>query len=126
MDKFWRGNCQWNRITGSNIYDILYFISHDRRKWSKQSPPRGLEELIRGLSLLGFDSNSLVNQRDKAIMSTMHKQNVNQGVEKVRAKAVQKLPSNGCPMNFFCQGAKYNLQDGSSFNEGVIDICRKE
>ena len=30
--------------------------------------------------LLGFDPNSLVNQRVKAIMSTMHKQNVNPGV----------------------------------------------
>ena len=79
-----------NRITG--IYDILDFIFHDRRKPSKQSPPRGLEELIRGLSLLGFDPNSLVNQRVKAIMSTMHKQNVNPGVNKVRAKAVGKTP----------------------------------
>ena len=35
-----------NRITGSDIYDILDFIFHDRRKLSKQSPPRGLEELI--------------------------------------------------------------------------------
>ena len=77
-----------NRITGYNIYDILDFIFHDRRKLSKQSPPRGLEELIRGLSLLGFHPNSLVNQRVKAIMSTMHKQNVNPGVKKVKAKAV--------------------------------------
>ena len=48
-----------NRITGSDIYDILDFIFQDRRKLSKQSPPRGLEELITGLSLLGFDPNSL-------------------------------------------------------------------
>ena len=47
---------------------------------SKQTSPRGLEELIRGLSLLGFDPNSLVNRRVEAIMSTMHKQNVNPGL----------------------------------------------
>ena len=81
-----------NRITGSNIYDILDFIFHDRRKLSRQSPPRGLEELIRGLSLLGFDPNSLVNRRVKAIMSTIHKQNVSPGVKKVRVKAVRKTP----------------------------------
>ena len=81
-----------NRITGSNIYDLLDFIFHDRRKLSKQSPPRGLEELIRGLSLLGFDPNSVVNRRVKAIMSTMHKQNVNPGVKKIRVKAVLKTP----------------------------------
>ena len=28
-----------NRITGSNIYDLLEFIFHDRRKLSKQSQP---------------------------------------------------------------------------------------
>ena len=81
-----------NRITGSYIYDILDFIFHDRRKLSRQSPPRGLEELIRGLSLLGFDPNSLVNRRVKAIMSTIHKQNVSPGVKKVRVKAVRKTP----------------------------------
>ena len=81
-----------NRITGSNIYNIIDSIFHDRRKLSKQSPPRGLKELIRGLSLLGFDPNSLVNRRVKDIMSTMHKQNVNPGVKKVRAKAVRKTP----------------------------------
>ena len=81
-----------NQITGSNIYDILDFIFHDRRKLSKQLPPRGLEELIRGLFLPGFDPNSVVNRRVKAIMSTMHKQNVNPGVKNVRAKAVRKTP----------------------------------
>ena len=81
-----------NRITGSNIYDLLDFIFHDRRKLSKQSPPRGLEELIRGLSLLGFDPNSVVNRRVKAIMSTIHKQNVNPVVKKIRVKAVRKTP----------------------------------
>ena len=114
-----------NRITCSDIYDILDIIFHHQRKLSKQSPPRGLEELIRGLSLPGFDPNSLVNRRVKAIMSTMHKQNVSPGVKKVRAKAVRKTLIK-CPINFFCQSAKYNLQDGSSFDERVIDICQKE
>ena len=81
-----------NLIIGSNIYDILEFIFHDRRKLSMQSPPRGLEESIRGLSLLGFDPNGLVNRRVKAIMSTMRKQNVNPSVKKVRVKAVRKAP----------------------------------
>ena len=61
-----------NQIIGSNIYDILDFIFHDRRKLSRQSPPRGLEELIRGLSFLGFDPNSLVNRRVKAMHICQH------------------------------------------------------
>ena len=43
------------RLQGSNIYDMLDYLFHDWRKISKQSPPQGLNKLIRILFQNGFD-----------------------------------------------------------------------
>ena len=77
-----------NRITGSHIYNFLDFMIEGN--CPSNHNPKSLEELIKGLSLLGFDLNNLANQRGRVIMSIMHKQNVNQGVKKIKAIAVRK------------------------------------
>ena len=77
-----------NRITGSHIYNLLDFMIEGN--CPSNHNPKSLEELIKGLSLLGFDLNNLANQRGRVIMSIMHKQNVNQGVKKIKAIAVRK------------------------------------
>ena len=79
-----------NRITGSHIYDLLDFTIEGN--CPSNHNPKSLEELIKGLSLLGFDLNNLANQRVRVIISIMHKQNVNQGVKKIKAIAVRKHP----------------------------------
>ena len=42
---------------------MLDYLFHDWRKLSKQSPPQGLNKLIRMLFQNGFDPNNVVNRR---------------------------------------------------------------
>ena len=51
------------RLQGSNIYDMLNYLFHNWRKISKQSPPQGLDKLIRILFQNGFDPQNVVNRR---------------------------------------------------------------
>ena len=53
------------RLQGSNIHDMLDYLFHDWRKISKQSPPQGLDKLIRILFQNGFDPQNVVNRRLK-------------------------------------------------------------
>ena len=43
------------RLPGSNVHDMLDYLFHDWQKLSKQSPPQGLDKLIRILFQNGFD-----------------------------------------------------------------------
>ena len=51
------------RLLGSNIYDMLDYLFHNWHKISKQSPPQGLDKLIRILFQNGFDAQNVVNRR---------------------------------------------------------------
>ena len=51
------------RLPGSNVHDMLDYLFHDWRKLSKQSPPQGLDKLIRMLFQSGFDPKNVVNRR---------------------------------------------------------------
>ena len=51
------------RLPGSNIHDMLDYLFHDWRRLSKQSPPQGLDKLIRILFQNGFDPQNVVNRR---------------------------------------------------------------
>ena len=51
------------RLQGSNVHDMLDYLFHDWRKLSKQSPPQGLDKLIRMLFQNGFDPKNVVNRR---------------------------------------------------------------
>ena len=51
------------RLQGSNVCDMLDYLFHDWRKISKQSPPLGLDKLIRILFQNGFDPQNVVNRR---------------------------------------------------------------
>ena len=51
------------RLPGSNVQDMLDYLFHDWRKLSKQSPPQGLDKLIRILFQNGFDPQNIVNRR---------------------------------------------------------------
>ena len=51
------------RLQGSNVYDMLDYLFHDWRKISKQSPPQGLDTLIRILFQNGFDPQNVMNRR---------------------------------------------------------------
>ena len=48
------------RLPGSNVHDMLF---HDWRRLSKQSPPQGLDKLIRILFHNGFDPENVVNRK---------------------------------------------------------------
>ena len=51
------------RLPGSNVHNMLDYLFHDWRKSSKQSPPQGLNKLIRMLFQNGFDPKNVVNRR---------------------------------------------------------------
>ena len=50
-------------VAGSNVYDMLDCLFHDWRKLSKQSPPQGLDKLIRSLFQNGYDPRNVVDRR---------------------------------------------------------------
>ena len=54
---------QGTHLTGSNVYEMLDYLFHDWRKSSKQTPPQGLDKLIRVLFQNGFDPQNVVNRR---------------------------------------------------------------
>ena len=51
------------QLPGSNVHDMLDYLFHDWRKLSKQSPPQGLDKLIRILFHKAFDPENVVNRR---------------------------------------------------------------
>ena len=52
-------------LPGTNVHEMLDYIFHDWRKFSKQSPPQGLDKLIPALFQNGFDPQEVVNRRLK-------------------------------------------------------------
>ena len=52
-------------LPGSNVHEMLDYLFHDWRKFSKQSPPQGLDKLIPVLFQNGFDPQDVVNRRLK-------------------------------------------------------------
>ena len=52
-------------LPGTNVHDMLDYLFHDWRKFSKQSPPQGLDKLIPVLFQNGFDPQEVVNRRLK-------------------------------------------------------------
>ena len=50
-------------LPGTNIHEMLDYLFHDWRKFSKQSPPQGLDKLILVLFQNGFDPQNVVNRR---------------------------------------------------------------
>ena len=59
-----------SRLPGSNVHDMLDYLFHDWRKLSKQSPPQGLDKLIRILFQNGFDPQNVVNRRLRVFCHT--------------------------------------------------------
>ena len=51
------------RLPGSNVHYMFDYLYYDWRKLSKQSPPQGLDKLIRMLFQNGFDLKNVVNRR---------------------------------------------------------------
>ena len=51
------------RLPGSNVHDMLGYLFYDWRKLSKQSPPQGLDKLIRILFHNSFNPENVVNRR---------------------------------------------------------------
>ena len=52
-------------LPGTNVHEMLDYLFHDWRKFSKQSPPQGLDKLIPVLFQNGFDPQDVVNRRLK-------------------------------------------------------------
>ena len=52
-------------ILTTNVHEMLDYLFHDWRKFSKQSPPQGLDKLIPVLFQNGFDPQNVVNRRLK-------------------------------------------------------------
>ena len=52
-------------LEGTSVYEMVDYIFHDWRKFSKQSPPQGLDKLIPVLFQNGFDPQEVVNRRLK-------------------------------------------------------------
>ena len=52
-------------LPGTNFHEMLDYLFHDWRKFSKQSPPQGLDKLIPVLFQNGFDPQNAVNRRLK-------------------------------------------------------------
>ena len=50
-------------LPGTNVHEMLDYLFHDWRKFSKQSPPHGLDKLIPVLFQNGFDPQNVVNRR---------------------------------------------------------------
>ena len=51
------------QLPGSNVHNMLDYLFHDWQKLSKQSPPQGLDKLIRMLFQNGFHPKNVVNRR---------------------------------------------------------------
>ena len=54
-------------LPGTNVHEMLYYLFHDWRKFSKQSPPQGLDKLIPVLLQNGFDPQNVVNRKLKVL-----------------------------------------------------------
>ena len=52
-------------LPGTNVHEMLDYLFHDWRKFSKQSPPQGLDKLMPVLFQNGFDPQNVVNRRLK-------------------------------------------------------------
>ena len=52
-------------LAGTNVHEMLDYLFHDLRKFSKQSPPQGLDKIIPVLFQNGFDPQYVVNRRLK-------------------------------------------------------------
>ena len=52
-------------LPGTNVHEILDYLFDDWRKFSKQSPPQGLDKLIPVLFQNEFDPQEVVNRRLK-------------------------------------------------------------
>ena len=63
------------QLPGSNVHDMLDYLFHDWRKLSKQSPPQGLDKLIRILFQNGFDPKNVVNRRLRSFVMQMNPTN---------------------------------------------------
>ena len=50
-------------LPGTNVHEMLDYLFHDWRKFSKQSLPQGLEKLIPVLFQNRFDPQEVVNRR---------------------------------------------------------------
>ena len=53
--------------SGTNVHEMLDYLFHDWRKFSKQSPPQCLDKLISVLFQNGFDPQNVVNRRLKVL-----------------------------------------------------------
>ena len=53
------------QLPGTNVHEMLDYLFHDGRKFSKQSPSQGLDKLIPVLFQNGFDPQNVVNRRLK-------------------------------------------------------------
>ena len=54
-----------NNTQATNIHEMLDYLFHNWRKFSKQSPPQGSDKLISVLLQNGFDPQDVVNRRLK-------------------------------------------------------------
>ena len=54
-------------LPGTNVHEMLDYVFHDWRKFSKQSPLLGLDKLIPVLFQNGFDPKNVVNRRLKVL-----------------------------------------------------------
>ena len=52
-------------LPGTNVHEMLDYLFHDWQKFSKQSPPQGLDKLIPVLFQNRFDPQDVVNRRLK-------------------------------------------------------------
>ena len=57
-------------LPGTNDHEMLDYLFHDWRKFSKQSPPQGLDKLIPVLCQNRFDPQNVVNRRLKVFSQT--------------------------------------------------------
>ena len=55
------------RLPVTDVHEMLNYLFHDWRKFSKQSPPQGLDKLIPVLFQNGFDPQDVVNRRLKVL-----------------------------------------------------------
>ena len=56
-------------LPGTNVHEMLDYLFHDWRKFSKQSPPQGLDKLIPILFQNGFNPQNVMNRRLKVFSS---------------------------------------------------------
>ena len=51
-------------LPGTNVHEMLDYLFHDWRKFSRQSPPQGLDKLIPVLFQNGFDLQNVDSARE--------------------------------------------------------------